>query len=65
VADPGSASPPQFGGDMDIPSRWHGKRRRLVYPPCMVVEPQQEEVDAHQVPTTPITCPWTMRSWMA
>jgi hypothetical protein len=34
---------------------------RLVYPPCMVVEPQQEEVDAHQVPTTPITCPWTMK----
>lgn len=41
----------QFGGDMDI-ARFRGMVRkvRLVYPPCMVVEPQHvEEVDVHQV----------------
>jgi hypothetical protein len=41
----------QFGGDMDI-AKFRGmvSRVRLVYPPCMVVEPQHvEEVDAHQV----------------
>jgi hypothetical protein len=41
----------QFGGDMDI-AKFRGmvRRVRLIYPPCMVVEPQHvEEVDAHQV----------------
>lgn len=41
----------QFGGDMEI-AKFRGMVRkvRLVYPPCMVVEPQHvEEVDAHQV----------------
>jgi hypothetical protein len=41
----------QFGGDMDISTfREMGNKIRLVYPPCMVVEPQHvEEIDAHQV----------------
>jgi hypothetical protein len=41
----------QFGGDMDIIKfRGMASKVRLVYPPCMVVEPQHvEEVDAHQV----------------
>jgi hypothetical protein len=67
-SEQGHPAPPRcvlktFGGDMNIDDfRNMDNKIKLLYPPCMIIENQFEEVDAHMVQKVPGTFPSTMIS---